>query len=50
MIKKSITTLREYTAPAIRVARYEVSYGLCVSVQGLVPVDEEDAGIDEWGN
>lgn len=50
MIKKSTTTPREYTAPEIRVARYEVNFGLCVSVDGLTPVEEEDAGIGEWGN
>ena len=49
MIKKTTTTTpREYTAPKIRVSQYEVSFGLCLSVQELDPVYEEDAGIELW--
>ncbi len=50
MKKNSFLTPCEYTAPEIRVARFEVRSGLCVSPNDLPPVEEEDAGIGEWGN
>lgn len=49
-MKKNTVNEREYTAPVCRVSRYEMRFGLCVSVTELNPVEEEDAGISEWGN
>lgn len=49
-MKKITVTEREYTAPVCRVSVYEMRSGLCISVDGLSPVEEEDAGISEWGN
>lgn len=49
-MKQTTSLEREYTAPVCRVSRYEMRFGLCVSVQDLNPVEEEDAGISEWGN
>lgn len=49
-MKKTTSLEREYTAPVCRVSLYEMRSGLCVSVEGLPSVEEEDAGISEWGN
>lgn len=51
-MKKSFTTERKertYQSPALRFVPLRLQKGLCVS-GGLAPVEEEDAGIDEWGN
>ena len=42
-------TARTYQSPALRFMPLMLQKGLCVS-GGLAPVEEEDAGIDEWGN
>lgn len=48
-MKTSTTVKRLYTEPEVRIKFLDLQKGLCVS-GGLTPVEEEDAGIDEWGN
>ena len=51
-MKKSFTTERKertYQSPVLRFVPLRLQKGLCVS-GGLTPVEEEDAGIDQWGN
>lgn len=40
---------RTYQSPVLRFVPLKLQKGLCVS-GGLSPVEEEDAGISEWGN
>ena len=48
---KQINDLRQgYEVPACRVYEAQMQRGLCVSAQAIPPVEEEDAGIDGWGN
>ena len=48
---KQISYLRQgYEAPACRVYETQMQRGLCISAQAIPPVEEEDAGIDGWGN
>lgn len=42
------TAVRPYTGPELRIKPLVLQKGLCLS-GGLPPVEEEDAGIDEWG-
>lgn len=39
---------RLYVEPVLRIRPLALENGLCVSGR-LTPVDEEDAGISEWG-
>ena len=41
---------REYVTPSCRVYFSQMQKGLCVSAGAIPPVEEEDAGIDGWGN
>ena len=41
---------KEYISPSCRVYQAVMCQQLCVSVQALPPVIEEDAGIIEWGD
>ena len=50
MIKNTPSTDQNYMSPSCRVHPLAVRYGLCVSPNALPPVEEEDAGIDGWGN
>jgi hypothetical protein len=46
---KTITPAhRYYTVPEIRIKPLTIQKGLCIS-GGLSPIEEEDAGIDNWG-
>lgn len=40
---------RTYQSPVLRFVPLQLQKGLCIS-GGLTPVEEEDAGISEWGN
>ncbi|MBR6003080.1 MAG: hypothetical protein IK045_09515 [Bacteroidales bacterium] len=51
-MKKTVKTGqggRTYQSPTLRFVPLKLQKGLCVS-GGLSPVEEEDAGIDQWGN
>ena len=47
---KTLTTARRlYIEPVQRIKPLDLQKGLCVS-GGLTPIEEEDAGIDQWGD
>ena len=51
MNKNNESTEHVYVTPLCEVFTVEVGGGLCLSRRGeLPPVEEEDAGIDEWSS
>ena len=50
MIKNMQSTDHSYEAPSCRVYISQMQCGLCVSIGAIPPVEEEDAGIEGWGN
>ena len=48
IMKTSTAAKRPYTGPEQRIKPLDLQKDLCVS-GGLPPIDEEDAGIDQWG-
>ena len=49
IMKTSTAARRLYTEPEQRIRPLDLQKGLCVS-GGLPPIEEEDAGIDQWGD
>jgi hypothetical protein len=47
-MKTSTAARRLYTEPQQKIKPLDLQKGLCVS-GGLPPIEEEDAGIDQWG-
>lgn len=43
-----MTSKRLYVKPVLRIRPLALQNGLCVSGR-LTPIEEENAGIDEWG-
>ena len=47
-MNNSTADRRLYTEPQQKIKPLDLQKGLCVS-GGLPPIEEEDAGIDQWG-